>query len=106
MSSFLDKYKVGKTSYLVYYHKGQIKVKEGYSGGMIFYPKDVNTWMSKCPARFMEINSRGKVLVSCKEDIPKARQMIIEHYRNKITEYQDSANRTIRNIGKMIEAQK
>ena len=70
---------------------------------MNFYPKDANTWMTKCPTRFMEINSRGKVLVFCKEDIPKARQMIIEHYRNKITEYQDSANRTINNILRVVK---
>lgn len=110
MSSYLDKYKTGPSAYLVYYHKGEIKVKRGYptlSGypyaQSIFIPEDGNTWMSKCPAEYNKISSRGKVLVEHEEDIPKAKEMIIKHYQNRCKEIQDAANATVSNITKILQ---
>ena len=100
MSSFLDKHRIGEPEYLVYYEKGEIKVRKGWAEkGEIeiyntykrnFYPADKDTWLTTCPIAYMEMNSKGRVLVKNEEDIPKAKQMIYEYYISKIKEIEQS----------------
>lgn len=113
MSSFLDKYKKGNPVFLIYYYKGEIKVKEGYVETLYdlpyavrkFYPKDENKWHTGVPYGFGFVNSKGKILVKHKEDIPKAKQMIREHYTAKIDEVKDRAVASLMNIQNMIKSE-
>lgn len=87
--------------WLVYYHKGEIKVKKG-NLGKNFYPQNENIWHTGIPTRSMEVSSKGKVLCWREEDIPKAKQMILEHYLQKIDEVGEIATTALNNIKKMI----
>lgn len=114
MSSFIDKYKVGKTKYLIYYFRGEIKVKEGYVNTLndipypetVFYPKNENTWQTGIPSCCGVVSSKGKIVVRNKEDIPKAVRMVQEHYIAKIDETQNKAITALTNIQKMIDQMK
>lgn len=114
MSSFIDKYKVGKTKYLIYYFRGEIKVKEGYVNTpndipypeTVFYPKNENTWQTGIPSCCGVVSSKGKIVVKHKEDIPKAIQMVQEHYIAKIEETRNKGITALMNIQKMIEQMK
>ena len=114
MSSYLDKYKVGKTKYLIYYFRGEIKVKEGYVSTpndipypeTVFYPKNENTWQTGIPSCCGVVSSKGKIVVEHKEDIPKAIQMVQEHYIAKIEETRNKGITALMNIQKMIEQMK
>ena len=56
-------------SYLIYYYRGEIKVKAGYMDG-VFCPLDnKHTWWVKQA-----------------EDIPKAKELLKEHILNRYTE--------------------
>lgn len=93
-------------AWLVYYYKGEIKVKKGYVRiGHTFYPIGENYWQCGIPERYMEVSSKGKVLVRHKEDIPIAKQMIYEHYLGKIDEVSTVTVRALNNIKKMIEGE-
>lgn len=102
MASYLDKYKVGTPKWLVYYHKGEIKVKKGYLG-RCFYPEDQNTWMTTCPREYMKVTSKGRVLVRNEEDIPKAKEMIRQYYVGKISDIENIAIAQLTNIQKMLK---
>ena len=91
-------------AWLVYYYKGEIKVKKGNVRiGHTFYPVEENIWHCGIPDKYMEVSSKGKVLVRQKEDIPKAIQMIFEHYLKKIDQVSMATIRAVENIKKMIE---
>lgn len=102
--SFLDKYRIGETKYLVYYHKGEIKVQEGYTGSNnSFVLAHENRWMTTAPHEYMKITTNGRVLVRNKEDIPIAKQMIREYYAGKVDEVKDRAITALTNIKKIVE---
>lgn len=93
--------------WLVYYYRGEIKVRKGNVRlGHTFYPEDTDTWQCGIPERSMEVTSKGKVLVWNEEDIPKAKQMIFDHYLNKVDQVQGIAMSQLNNIRKMIEKER
>lgn len=104
MASYLDEYRTGRLFWLVYYHKGDIKVEAGYRHGGYPYNKgtftlrDRNTWLVRIPYYPMEVSSNGRVLVMYKEDIPKAKEMLIEHYKNKLDSLKRQKDIAISNI--------
>ena len=103
MASYLDAYRrIGHKCWLVYYYKGEIKVHTGYDNYGTFVLADKNTWRSKTPKRHYQVNSYGKVIVDRKEDIPMAKQMLIEHYKERLKEIQHWNTATVSNIKKMI----
>lgn len=92
------------TGYLVYYYKGDIKVKRGnVCLGGNFYPENEDIWHTHIPIRPMQVSSKGRVVCWRAEDIPKAKRMIYEHYLGKIDEVHTVAIRALSNIKKMIE---
>lgn len=102
--SFLDKYRVGETKYLVYYHKGEIRVQEGYTGrNHSFVLVHEDRWLTTAPKEYMKVSEKGRVLVKNKEDIPIAKQMIREYYANKVDEVKDRAITALTNIKKIVE---
>ena len=102
--SFLDKYRVGETKYLVYYHKGEIRVQEGYLGSNhSFVLVDEDRWLTTAPYEYMKITQKGRVLVKNKEDIPKAKQMIREYYAGKVQDVRDKAITALNNIKNIME---
>ncbi|MBP5565173.1 MAG: hypothetical protein J6X45_05575 [Lachnospiraceae bacterium] len=103
MASYLDKYRRGAVYYLVYYYRGDIRVQAGYPDGKTFTLRDQNKWLVGCPHCCGYVNSKGKVLCRREEDIPAAKQMIREHYINKISEVENTAVSRLYNIQKMIE---
>ena len=105
MSSYLDKCRKYPTAWLVYFYRGEIKVRHGNTDGLNFYPLDSRTWLTKCPIRTMEVSSRGKVLVWNKADIPRAKEMVYQHYLNKTDEVKDKALVALGNIKKMVESE-
>ena len=89
--------------WLVYYHKGEIKVKKGTLGrNFLFFPENENIWHTGVPHRAMQVNSKGKVLCWHEEDVPVARGMICEYYINKVDNVSDRAVTALENIKKMI----
>lgn len=93
-------------AWLVYYYKGEIKVKKGNVRiGHTFYPVGENIWHCGIPDKYMEVSSKGKVLVRHEEDIPIAKRMIYEHYLGKIDEVKTITVRALSNIKKMIEGE-
>ena len=102
MSSYLDKYRKGHISWLVYAYKGEIKVQRGYNKYGTFILEKQNRWLSKTPIGYMKISSRGKVLVDCEEDIPKAVEMVKQYHIDKINEIENKAVTSLTNIQKMI----
>ena len=101
MSSYLDKYRVGHISWLVYANKGAIKVQQGYDNHGTFILADQNRWLSKTPLTHMQISSRGKVIVDREEDIPMAKDMIKRFYVEKIDSVKNKAVTSLANIGKI-----
>lgn len=91
-------------TYIVYYHKGAIKVHAGKKCG-VFYPFDTKTYMTKNPDVPMEMNSRGKVWCLHPEDIPEAKNMIREAYKDKLTDYREVSGAVIRNFRKVTEGE-
>ena len=108
MASYLDKYRTGRLFWLVYYHKGDIKVEAGYRHGGYPYSKgtftlrDRNTWLVRIPYYPMEVSSNGRVLVMYEEDIPEAKQMIRDFYVSKINTIENNSIRQLQNIRDMI----
>lgn len=95
------KFQVG---WLVYYFKGEIKVKKGNVRlGHTFYPEGERIWHCGIPSKPMVCTSKGKVLVWNEEDIPKAKEMIYQHYLKKVDEVKDIAVSALDNIRKMVE---
>ena len=73
-------------SYLIYYYRGEIKVKAGYMDG-VFCPLDnKHTWQTGVPHKPMVVNSKSKIWVKRTEDIPKAKELLKEHILNRYTE--------------------
>lgn len=102
--SFLDKYRVGETKYLVYCHKGEIRVQEGYLGSNhSFVLANEDRWLTTAPYEYMKVTQKGRVLVKNKEDIPKAKQMIREYYAGKVDEVKDRAITALINIKRIVE---
>ena len=87
-------------SYMVYYHKGDVKVRAGKKCG-VFYPFDTNTFMTMIPDYPMEMNSRGKVWCLHQSDIPAAMMMIHDAYKDKLIEYREISGAQIRNFEKV-----
>lgn len=102
MSSYLDKYRTGGISWLVYAYKGEIKVRRGYNNYGTFVLEKQNRWLSKTPSRYMQISSRGKVLVDREEDIPKAKDMVKQFYIDKINVIESKAVTSLTNIQSVI----
>ena len=102
MSSYLDKFRTGHIAWLVYAYKGKIKVQRGYTHYGAFILEKENRWLSKTPIDYMKISSRGKVLVNCEEDIPKAIEMVKQYHIDKINEIENKAVTSLTNIQKMI----
>ena len=101
---FTDKYKVGIPKWLVYYHKGEIKVRKGYLGVKNnFYPVDSDTWMTTCPREYMKVTTKGRVLVREEKDIPQAKEMIKQYFIGKISEIENIAVSQLTNIQKMLK---
>lgn len=80
-------------SYLIYYYRGEIKVKAGYMDG-VFFPLDKkHTWQTGVPDTPMVVNSKSKIWVKRTEDIPKAKELLKEHilncYKETITKSAD-----------------
>ena len=106
MSGYLDEYKKNlPVRWLVYYYKGEIKVRHGKTDFKNFYPDDSRTWLTKCPIGNMQISSRGKVLVMDENDIPRAKEMVYQHYLKKIDAVKDKALAALGNIERMIESE-
>ena len=101
--SSLDKYRKGNPQWLVYYHKGEIKVSKGYLGEYgNFYLADREYWLTTASSEPMKLNAKGRVFVVNKEDIPKAKQMVYEHYIGKIDDIKERALASLYNIQNMI----
>lgn len=105
MASYLDKYRTGHKSWLVYYNKGELKVHYGWDNYGTFILDAPRCWCSKTPKRHYQVNSYGKVIVDREEDIPMAKQMLIEHYKERLETMDGWNTPTVRNIKKMIEAE-
>lgn len=106
MSSYLDKYRTGRVSWLVYYYRGEIKVSRGYvANNGTFTLADRNSWQTQVPASYMKVSSAGKVLVRNEEDIPRAKMMIYEHYLGKIKDIEEKALSALYGIQKMVKEQ-
>lgn len=102
--SFLDKYRIGETKYLVYCYKGKIRVQEGYCGrDNCFVLVNEDRWLTTAPKEYMKVSEKGRVLVRNKEDIPIAKQMIREYYAGKVDEVKDRAIMALTNIKKIVE---
>jgi len=102
MSSYLDKYRKGHISWLVYAYKGEIKVQRGYNNYGTFVLETQNRWLSKTPSVYMQISSRGKVLVDREENIPAAENMVKQFYIDKINAIESKAVTSLANIQNII----
>ena len=102
MSSYLDKYRVGRISWLVYAYKGEIKVQRGYNNYGTFVLETQNRWLSKTPSAYMQISSRGKVLVDREENIPAAKSMVKQFHIDKIDAIKNKAVTSLANIQSVI----
>lgn len=87
-------------SYMVYYHKGHIKIRAGKKLG-VFYPFETDTYMTKNPDEPMQINNRGKVWCLHQADISAAMMMIHDAYKDKLIEYREISGAQIRNFEKV-----
>lgn len=98
----------GTPAYLVYYHKGEIKVKHGNvrNLGGVFFPDNEYIWHVGIPYAYYVVSSKGKMLVKDASDIPQARKAICKHYANKINGISDRAISSLNNIDKMIRTEK
>ena len=94
--------RTGIPCYLLYYYRGNIKVKHGKWSG-VFFPDNENACLTKVPQRFNVVSSRGKIIVRDAEDIPKAKEMLYQHYLNKIDDINHKATTSLTNIKKMVE---
>lgn len=66
-------------SYLIYYYRGEIKVKEGYMGNN-FYPLDKKyPYHTGVPHKPMIVNSKGKIWAKQKDDIPRAKELLKDY---------------------------
>ena len=101
MASYLDEYRKVPISYLVYYYKGEIKVQRGHDNYGIFVVDDENRSYAKTPKRHYQVSSCGKIIVDREEDIPKAKEMLIEHYKNKLDSIKRQKDIAISNIEKL-----
>ena len=94
--------RIGTPCYLVYYHRGEIKVKHGLYN-RVFFPDNEYAWHSKVPHQFNVVSSRGKIIVRNAEDVPRAKEAVYQHYLNKIDDINNKAIASLSNIAKMIE---
>ena len=102
MSSYLDKYRTGNKSYLIYCYRGEIKVQRGYDQYGTFVLDNQNRWMSKTPYAHNIVSSYGKIIVDNEENIPQAAEKIKQHYIDKINDIEHKAVASLNNIQKMI----
>ena len=89
--------------YLVYRYKGQIKVKKGYDGRRVFYPaSNVSVYQTGIPEEYMKVSSKGKVLVKDENDIPKAIQILKDHYSKKLDDVEHANGAAFSNTVSVI----
>lgn len=70
---------IGSSEWLIYMHRGEVKVKEGKRDGIVFRPKGSRTWMTTCPPK-PNILYKGAMRVKKEEDIQRAKTLVWENY--------------------------
>lgn len=103
--------------YLVYYFKGKILHKKGvieitkYSGFTTFQPVKLNskneyikdgTWHTGCPTEFNKVNSKGKIIVKTKKEIPAAEDKIKSYIKTRKEFVIYSAKASLDNYNKIL----
>ena len=84
-------------AWLVYYYRGEIKVKHG-TVGLNFYPDNSYSWQTGIPTEYMKINRAGKILVENEDDLPKAKEMLKTYYLNKEASVKQEYERRLKNL--------
>lgn len=70
---------IGSSEWLIYMHRGEVKVKEGRKEGWVFRPKGSRIWLTTCPPK-PNILYKGAMRVEKEEDIQRAKTLVWENY--------------------------